>query len=91
MITAARRGVRIAAKAVAETETVITCREIGIGTIRGADVGEEGMVVVEDRGEAADMIEVKRGGKTGTTTAIKLCLDKLLGEEHSSFFSVTVI
>ena len=84
-ITAAMSGVRIAAKAVAETETVITCREIGIGTIRGADVGEEGMVVVEDRAEAAVIIEAKRGEKIGTTTAIKL-----LGEEHSSLFSVTV-
>lgn len=67
MITAVARG---GAKVGVEREIVMTCRGIGTGTIKGEDVGGEGTVAVDGKGEPAVMIDAKRGGKTGTTTAI---------------------
>jgi hypothetical protein len=66
MTTAAKRDAR---DDVEEIEIGITCRGIETGTTRGEDVGEEGTVVVDGKGEAAVMVE--RDGKAGTITGDK--------------------
>jgi hypothetical protein len=51
-------------------EIVMACRAIGAGTIREEDIGGEGTLVVDGKGEPAVIIDTKRDGKTGTITAI---------------------